>query len=291
MFLILCYLGTVLIWGSTWYIIKFQLGVVPVELSSSYRFILASIILFIWCRCRGLSVQFNRQMHMSLMAMGVLMCSLNYILFYEATFYVISAFNAILSTFQIFWNILNARLFLKIPINKMAVLGAIVGVSGLVMIFLPEFQKVQMEMNLLIGIGLGFVATYSASVGSIISSRNSTKGVGITEANAWCMLYGGLSSMIIALLTGKTLTFDFSMPYIVSLLYLTIFGSILAFGCYLTLIKRIGPAKGAYALIVTPLISLVISQYFENFSWTLLSLLGTALLLLGNLIVLKGRKP
>lgn len=290
MLLVLCYLGTILIWGSTWYLIKFQLGVVPVELSSAYRFILAAFILFGWCHWRGLNIKFSIKTHFTLLCMGFFMFSLNYIMFYCAASYVISGLNAVLFSCVIFWNILNARLFLRQQVHLFIFIGATIGVSGLIFIFLPELLKVNFDKQFLIGVGFGSLGAFSASLGNILSAKHSRDGIGITEANAWGMLYGGIISFIIAMAQGKAIIFDFSLTYMSSLFYLVFFGSIVAFGCYLTLIKKIGADKGAYALILTPLVALIISQFFESFVWTFWSFLGMILLIFGNIIILWGKK-
>jgi drug/metabolite transporter (DMT)-like permease len=69
------------------------------------------------------------------------------------------------------------------------------------------------------------------------------------------------------------------------LLYLSIFGSIIAFGAYLTLVGRIGADRAAYATVLFPLVALVISSIYEDFQWTQLALAGVALILIGNIMV------
>jgi len=112
----------------------------------------------------------------------------------------------------------------------------------------------------------------------------------VIETNAYGMLYGAIIMLVISLIVGKPFNFDISFPYITSLLYLAIFGSIIAFSCYLTLLGNIGADKSAYVTLVIPVIALIISTIFEDYSWTMLSLMGVFLILTGNIIILKKRK-
>ena len=92
-----------------------------------------------------------------------------------------------------------------------------------------------------------------------------------------------------AAFTGTSFTMDWSMPYIASLVYLSVFGSIIAFGAYLSLIGQIGADRAAYATVLFPIVALLISSVFEGFEWTALSLAGMALVLAGNVLIV-GRK-
>ena len=108
----------------------------------------------------------------------------------------------------------------------------------------------------------------------------------VTQANAFGMAYGGLLTLFIHFVTGGTLTIDWSIGYLGPMLYLTIFGSVVAFGCYMLLISRIGAEFAAYALLLMPIIALVLSTLFEGYHWTTNAMLGVALVLAGNLIIL-----
>ena len=66
------------------------------------------------------------------------------------------------------------------------------------------------------------------------------------------------------------------------------FGTIVAFGAYLSLIGRIGADKAAYAMVVFPLVALIISTLFEGFVWTPTALLGMGLVVVGNIVVVGG---
>ena len=139
---IIAYILVVLIWGSTWYAIELQLGNVAPEWSVTYRFFLASILLFTWCIMRRRSLSFPFKTHLTLLLLGLLMFSGNYILVYTGTGYLTSGLVAVAFSTLTILNILNARIFLKIPVERSILLGALLGISGLLMIFWGMYKYV-----------------------------------------------------------------------------------------------------------------------------------------------------
>jgi len=138
--------------------------------------------------------------------------------------------------------------------------------------------------------GLCMAATYLASLGNIISARNQKHDLPIIQTNAYGMSYGALLMLVSAFLSGKTFCFDFSFSYVTALIYLAVFGSIVAFGCYLTLLGRIGADRAAYATLLFPIVALVISTVWEGYQWSLEAILGVALIMGGNLLMVSKKK-
>ena len=130
------------------------------------------------------------------------------------------------------------------------------------------------------------IATYLASLGNIVSARNQKHGIPVVQSNALGMAYGAALMAVYALASGVGFDYDPRPSYTLSLLYLSIFGSILAFGSYLTLIGRIGAGRAAYAAVLFPVIALALSTLFEDYRWTWRAGFGFALVLLGNYVVL-----
>lgn len=286
----LLYLTTVLVWGTTWWAITFQLGNVPLEVSLTYRFILAAGILFLWCKFRGLNLKLPLKAHKLLMTQGLFMFSLNYIAAYAAGQYITSGLNAIGFSMILVFNIINASIFLNTRIILPLFAGASLGLIGLIFIFWPSIISLDLTDSTVYGLTLSLFAAAIASFGNIVVTRNQKEKIPITEGNAYAMGYGALWLLLIALLQGKPILIDTSAPYIVSLLYLSVFGTIVAFWCYLKLIRSIGSGKAAYSLVLTPMVALVISTFFEDFTWSLNIFFGIGLILLGNVIIL-ARKP
>jgi len=284
------YVITVLIWGSTWLVITFQLGVVPPELSVAYRFFLASLILFAYSKLRGLKLLFSRQEQFFIALQGLFLFSLNYVMVYFAELYVTSGLVSVLFSAVIVFNVFFGFLLLRNPVRGSVLLGSLVGILGLVLIFWPELAGLDLVGGRVLGLILGLVSAVLASLGNIVSARNQRAGLPVIQTNAYGMLYGSIFTMIFVLARGVEFSFDVSATYIGSLLYLAIFGSVIAFGSYLTLLGRIGADRAAYVTVMFPLVALVLSAIFEGLQLNVLQFVGVGLILLGNVIVVRIRK-
>lgn len=287
----LFYLLTTFIWGSTWFVIKFQLGVVAPEVSIGYRFALASLMLFGWCSFRKLSLRFSCKQHLFIALQGVFLFCLNYIFFYIATAYLTSGINAVVCSLVIVFNIIFSNVLFRTPIALPVLLGALSGIGGICFIFWPQLSQLDFTDVTIMGMALSLGGTFLGSMGNILSAYNQKQGITVIESSAFAMGYGALLTLLISLVEGHPLNFDFSLSYVSSLLYLSLFGSVIAFGSYLTLLGRIGAGKAAYVLVLSPLVALVISTLFEDFTWTNHTVYGVALVLLGNLFLLTKRNP
>lgn len=280
------YVITVLVWGSTWIAIKYQLGLVDPMVSVIYRFGLATILLFVFCKIRGLSLKFSARDHFFMGLLGIFLFSMNYWLVYLAEVYLTSGLVAVLFSSIVFFNIANKALFLRAPIDRKMIMGAVAGMAGIGLIFMPEIQSFDLTDHGLLGIGLGLFSVLLASFGNITSARNSQEKIPIVQANAFGMGYGTLALVILALCMGKEFQFSMSVPYVGSLAFLSIFGSIVAFGTYLTLVGSLGADKASYAIMVVPVVALGISSFAEGYVWTLPAVAGLSLVVAGNFMAL-----
>ena len=282
----LLYLITALIWGSTWLAIKFQLGVVAPELSIAYRFALAASMLLIFSLFRRLPLRFGWRMHGFMALQGLLLFSLNYIFVYLAEGYLTSGLVAIIFSLIIILNVIFGAIFLHNPVRIRVVLGAAVGLFGLALVFWPELSSFGLASERSLGLALAFIGAISASLGNVTSARNQRYRLPVVQTNIFGMAYGALFMLVLALFRGAKLEFDTSIEYVASLLYLALFGSVIAFGSYLTLLGRIGPDRAAYVMVLFPIIALLLSTIFEGMTWNMPQLTGVALVILGNVIVL-----
>ncbi len=286
---LLFYAGTVLIWGSTWLAIKFQLGAVDPMVSVAYRFSLASLVLLIYCRVRGVNMRFSGREHLFMALQGLFLFALNYWLFYLAGSHLPSGLVAVVFSSILVMNMVNGALFLGSALEARMVAGAALGLMGIGLVFWPELDSFDLSDQGMTGLLLCLGATLLASWGNILSARNQKKGLPVVQTNAYGMGYGALVMFLFSLLSGKSFGFEFSPTYIGSLLYLSVFGSIVAFGCYLSLIGRIGADRAAYATLVFPIVALYLSTVFESYRWSESGFIGIALILLGNVLILKRR--
>ena len=281
------YASTVLIWGSTWIAITFQLGEVDPLVSVIYRMALASLILFIWCKLRGIPLALQLGNHRFLAAQGVCLFGINYWMIYWSETYLPSGIIAVLFSLIVFFNIINARIFLQRPTDLKTVIGGIIGLSGICMLFYPELTKLDSSTGAIKGALFALVAVFTASLGNILATRNGNAGISVWAINAWGTFYGTVVLMIIALLTGATFAYDNSFEYTASLVYLSTFGTILAFGAYIKLLILIGPEKASYSGLLIPFVAIILSTIFEDYQWTGLAVIGFLLAAFGNYLAMR----
>lgn len=280
-----------LIWGSTWYVITYQLGVVDPLVSVSYRFGLAGIILLCYAKIKRLPLSYTKQQHFFIALQGLLLFGVNYWLVYVSEQYLSSGLVAVAFSTLIFLNIFFGSIFLGSKISKRVILGAIAGLFGTILIYLSEFQRLDFADNQVKGLLFCMGSIIFASLGNITSANNQRKyKLPVIQTNAFGMLYGAIIMLLFAVISGKEIAFDTSLSYVLSLGYLAIFGSIIAFTGYLTLIGKIGADKAAYTIVFVPVIALTISTLFEGYEPDIYAYIGIALILSGNIIALKRRK-
>jgi len=280
------YVACVLIWGSTWLAITYQLGQVPPTVSVAYRFALAAAILLAYCGARPLPLRYTLRDHAWMALQGLLLFGANYVLVYLSEAHISSGLTAVIFSSMAFWNILGMRYFYQTPLRTAALLGAGLGVVGVALVFAPELTVFSKEKSGMLGLTCGLAATLVASLGNITAARNQRHGLPVVQQNAFGMLYGGLLVTLFALLTGQKFVFEYTVPYSLSLLYLALFGSVLAFGGYLTLLGRIGADRAGYIAVAIPIVALLLSTLLEDFRWHPATVLGIALCVLGNVLVL-----
>jgi drug/metabolite transporter (DMT)-like permease len=285
----LIYAVVVLIWGTTWYAIKFQLGVVEPEISLVYRFGLAAACVFVFARLTGSPLRLSWRDHRYVAIQGLTLFCLNYWMTYLSTQYLTSGLVAVLFTSIIFMNLVNARMIFGTPVEARVLLAAAAGMLGVALLFLPELWAALGNRTIALGALLALGGTYVASLGNMAAMRNTARGLPVVTVNAYGMAYGTAGLAIVALARGTPLAFDPSWPYVVSLLYLALAGTSLAFGLYLVLLKRIGAARAAYTSVLFPVVALTVSTLFEGYRWSAPAVLGLVVLVAGNALALSKR--
>ena len=281
------YLITVLVWGSTWLAIEYQLGVVEPEVSIAYRYAVAALVLFVWCRLRGLTLRFSAKDHVYFVLLGLLLFCLNYIFAYRAQVYITSALAAIAFSTMLWMNIILSRVFFGTRITLHVLTGALLGIVGIVVLFAPQIETIAVTDSMFFGSVLALGGALTASFGNMLSQSAQKRQLPVVETNTWGMFYGAILTGIVALASGHEFNFDATFTYISSLAYLAIFGSVIAFGASLTLLGRIGAHKAGYVTVKFPVVAVILSVAFEGMQLTGTIVTGTALVLLGYLLILK----
>lgn len=295
------YLISVLIWGSTWFAITFQFGRVPPAVSVAYRFALAGSILVAWAAVKGLRLRFPVGDHLWLGLQGLLLFGINYVCVYLAETRITSGLVAVAFSLLVVLNIVFSRIFLGTPLRTGILAGAALGIVGVALVFLPEIRggaaagnaaaagSAGAAGNATTGVALALVGAVSASFGNIVAYRNYARGLPLIQQNAFGMLYGAVAVAAFALLQHQPFPFDGSAHYLLSLAYLTLFGSIVAFGAYLALLGRIGADRAGYVTVAIPVVAVLLSGLFEGLEWRPSLAIGVLLCVAGNVAVLRGK--
>lgn len=282
----LLYIATVLIWGSTWLAIEYQLGEVDVAASVAYRFMISAVIMWGYCLWAKVPMSFSPRNHFFILVLALFNFSINYAVIYSSQQYLSSAMTSIAFSTMLLMNIINTRIFFGTKIAPKTYIGALFGILGIVALFWDDLLAASEGSNSLLGLGLVITAALIASLGNMASVRNSKANMNIFAVNAWGMLYGAIILSGLVLFSSAQFGFSMQPSYIVSLLYLSIFGTVIAFATYYVLLSNMGPEKASYVIVLFPVVAVALSSIFEAFTWTGNTFIGFALVLMGNAIIL-----
>jgi drug/metabolite transporter (DMT)-like permease len=280
---------TLFCWSPTWYIIKFQLGYVDPLVSVFYRFLTASIIILIYLVIKKKNLKFSLNHHIWFLLFGICLYSLNYVFFYLSNTYLISAFPAVVFSTVVIMNILGEGFYFKKKPSLKTLLGAAIGMIGIIIIFNKEIFNFSLANGKHVGLFLALLGTFCASTGNMVHQRNLNNNFPLVPTLAYAMLYGSLVTLLITQINRTELLFEYSFSYIASLAYLSIVGSIFAFIFYLRLLEKVGAGRAGYVGVVMPVLALLISTVFENLEWKIDLIVGLPILIIGAILVINQK--
>lgn len=279
-----------LAWGTTWFAITLQLGVVDPIVSITYRFALGAAVLFVLAAMRRERLTLDRAQHLAAFGVGLFTFAFDYAFVYWAEERVTSAVVAVTFAALAFFNLIAFRLVFRQRASLPAWAAALLGIAGVALLSWEEIATAHMGARALTGIGLTLAGVLAAAIGNIFARRGELAGAGVIASTGWAMAYGAALLALFAILAGKTWTFEFTLPYVLSLLHLAIIGSVVAFVLYYALARRRGYALAAYISALTPPVAMLVSALFENKSWGVFALSGVVLVLLGQVLLMRARK-
>lgn len=276
-----------LAWGTTWYAITLQFGLVEPIVSVVYRFVLASVLLLAWARAQRAPLQLTRPQHLAAFGMGCATFAIQYPLVYAAETQLASAVVAVLFASMSFINLIAFRLAFgqRAPLLSWAAAG--MGIAGVALLSWGELATSQMDARAVTGLGLTLCAIVVASLGNVFARRAETAGAPVIASTAWAMLYGSAMLALFATARGSVWAFDMRPAYVLSLLYLSLVGSVIAFLLYFGLARRRGFALASYISALTPPVAMLVSTLLENKRWTLFALSGLAVIVAGQWLLLR----
>jgi drug/metabolite transporter (DMT)-like permease len=279
-----------MIWGTTWFAITLQLGEVPNIASIVWRFGLASAVLFLGCVVFRQNLKLTKAQHLAALGQGAFAFSLSYSFTYAAEEHVASAIVAVTFASLTFINLVLFRLIARQNAAAASWGGALLGIAGVAVLSGGEVLGTGFDQRAAVGVGLALIATTASAFGNFFAWRGQQKGSQAIPSTAWAMAYGTGLLVIYGLATGVEFTVAPTPAYIGSLLYLSLFGSVIAFGLYFTIARSIGYAMASYISALTPPIAMLVSVIFESarFGWP--ALIGLLLVLSGQALLIRAPK-
>ena len=279
-----------LIWGSTWIVIRDQLGSVSPHWSVTYRFIIAAAAMALLAKFKGEPLALGRKALIPALVLGFSQFFVNFNSVYLAERHITSGLVATFFALLLIPNALLARLFLDQRVNRRFVIGSAIASVGIALLFAHEFRLGRASAEALtVGLALTLTGMLGASAANVFQARPKVRAFPLTPLLAWSMAIGALMDGVLAFAVAGPPTFDPRPAYLAGLLYLALAASALAFSLYFPVVRKIGPAKAAYSSVLVPIIAMALSTLFEGYRWSALAGLGAALALGGMLVALGGK--
>jgi drug/metabolite transporter (DMT)-like permease len=279
-----------LAWGTTWFVITFQLGAVDPVVSLTYRFALATALLFSWCRLQGLPLRLNFAQHAAACGIGLFTFAIDYTLIYLAEARISSAVVAVMFATLALVNLVLFRVVFRQRAPLRAWMGAGLGAAGVAILSWSEILHAHLDAHARAGLAMAAIAVVCASIGNVFARRGEAAGASIAALTAWAMVYGTLILILYAIATQRPWLFEPSFAYVASLAYLALIGSVVAFLFYYGLARRRGYAAASYVTALTPVVAMSVSSVFEGKRWSSAALGAIVLVLLGQWMLLRARR-
>ena len=274
-------------WGTTWYVVTLQLGVVDPMVSLVYRFSIAAVVLFLWCAARREPMTQSSRQHAMAAGLGFFGFTLSYACTYEAEVRVVSAVVAVLFAGLAFLNLVTFRVVFGQRARPLAWAGAALGAAGVGLLSWGEIVQTGSASKPLTGIALALLGVLATAAGNVFA-RLGQEGSTIAASTAWATLYGTIFLVAFVVVTGRPWRFDLSRRYVFSLVYLALVGSVVAFLLFFRVARSRGYTAASYILALTPILAMAMSTLFEGKTWSAMGIGGVAAVLLGQWMLLRA---
>ena len=276
----------VLVWGTTWHAITYQLFDFSAESGVALRFALAGIAVLVLCRWRGIPLGYSLADHGALALQGVFLYGVSYVCVYHAERFIASGLVAVGYSASPLLAGIGAAVLFGASLSRRFVVGGVLGLGGVVVIFWTEITRATSGDRAALGAWLTVASVLLSAVGSLAASRNRKRGIALLPAMGFGMLYGAIAAAVVAVALGRGIAWPTAPSWWLSLAYLAFAGSVLTFACFLTLQDRVGPGAAGTVGVMTPLLALLVSLAFEGFRPDALTAAGAALAVAGNALML-----
>lgn len=278
----------VVIWGTTWIAIGMQQGQVSVPVSIFWRFAIASGMMLIILSLTGRLRSITPRDHLFCIMQGACVFGFNFFCFYHASAFINTGLESVIFSMAVLFNTMNSFLFFGKKPSPRIFPAALLGMLGVIALFWHELIDSTISVSLFYGIGLSLLGTFGFSLGNMLSVRHQQRGLDMLSTNSYAMLYGTLIMGILALIRGDSFMPELTLRYLGALFYLAIFGSVIAFGVYFSLVARLGASRAAYSTLLFPLVALSLSTLYEGYIWHFNAVIGLVMILAGNFVMFAG---
>jgi drug/metabolite transporter (DMT)-like permease len=279
-----------LAWGTTWYVITFQLGSVDPVVSLTYRFALATALLFGWCGLRGVPLRLDFPQHTAACGIGFFTFGIDYTFIYLAEARISSAVVAVMFATLALVNLAVFRVVFRQRAPLRVWVAACLGAAGVAILSWSEIVTAHLDARARAGFAMACIAIVSAAFGNVFARRGEAAGASVAALTCWAMVYGALILALYALAMHRPWLFEPNLRYIASLAYLALVGSVVAFLFYYGLARRRGYAAASYVTALTPVVAMSVSSVFEGKRWSVAALAGFVLVLIGQWMLLRARR-
>ncbi|WP_426264469.1 DMT family transporter [Sphingomonas sp. PWP1-2] len=281
-----------LIWGSTWLVIRGQLGVVPASWSVTYRFLVAGVVMCSYALIRRESLRLDARGLRFAAVLGLAQFCLNFNFVYRAEMHITSGLVAVVFALMLLPNAVFGRIFLGQQLGRQLIIGMAVAMAGVTLLFVREIRiDPHGPIEALTGIGFTLLAIFSASSANVMQGTQTARAYPMIPMLGVAMLLGATFDGAFAWVTTGPPVIELTFAYLAATLYLGVFASAIAFPLYFGVLRVIGPAKAAYSGVLVPVIAMCLSTLFEGYRWSLLAGAGAALVIGGLVIALRARRP
>lgn len=282
----------VLIWGSTWIVIRDQISVVPPSWSIAYRFGVAGVTMLGWAALRGERLALDARGFAFAAALGLAQFMVNFNLVYRAEAYITSGVVAVVYALLLVPNAALARIFLGQRMGRQLLVGSAIAMAGIALLFVHEMRlSAHGTTATALGLTLALAGVLAASIANVMQATETSRAYPASALLGWAMLLGAAMDAVFAWSVSGPPVLEARLGYIAGILYLGVFGSAISFSLYFALIRAIGPAKAAYTSVIIPVIAMLFSTVFEGYRWSLLAAAGGLLVIAGLVIALRARRP
>ncbi|KTR91166.1 DMT family transporter [Pantoea dispersa] len=284
---LMLYLAVVLIWGTTWIAIflQQQAADTPVLVAVFWRFLFASLTMLVLLRLLKRLRTLDARDHLFCLLQGGCVFGFNFVCFYHAAAMISTGLESVIFSMAVLYNALNSWIFFRQRPPFRLLPAAALGLGGIVALFWQDIQSAHAAPQLLWGVGLSALGTLGFSFGNMISTRHQRRQRDVLTTNSYAMLYGALIMAVLALVNGDALAPALNLQWLGAMSYLALFGSVLGFGAYFTLVGRIGASQAAYSTLLFPLVALTLSTLYEGYQWHSNAIVGLVMILAGNMVM------